>query len=72
MPLQRTALSLQLSAGSLYTMPVCDRQNITGNNERWGEAGAAAGARWEQGCCEPPGWQSGGGLGAWGTPKHKV
>lgn len=31
MPSQRTGLSLQLSAGSLYTMPVCDRQNITGS-----------------------------------------
>lgn len=31
MPSQRTGLSLQLSAGSLYTMPVCERQNITGS-----------------------------------------
>lgn len=30
-PSQRTGLSLQLSAGSLYTMPVCERQNITGS-----------------------------------------
>lgn len=30
-PSQRTGSSLQVSAGSLYTMPVCDRQNITGD-----------------------------------------